>query len=52
MKPGSGARTQAEPTHQRHAERHDVEVSVDLDSDSNFYTGLTHNISADRKSVV
>jgi uncharacterized protein (TIGR02266 family) len=34
----------AEP-HQRKAERHDVEVVVDLESDSNFYTGLTQNIS-------
>jgi uncharacterized protein (TIGR02266 family) len=40
-----GARTHAEPTHQRQAERHDVEVSVDLESDTNFYTGLTQNIS-------
>ena len=46
MNPGAGARIQAEPTHQRQAERHDVEVSVDLESDSNFYTGLTQNISA------
>lgn len=46
MNPGAGARIQAEPTHQRQAERHDVEVSVDLASDSNFYTGLTQNISA------
>ena len=34
----------AEPQ-QRAAERHDVEVAVDLESDSNFYTGLTQNIS-------
>jgi len=30
---------------QRRAERHDVEVSVDFESDSNFYAGLTQNIS-------
>lgn len=35
----------AEPTHQRQAERHDLEIAVDLESDSNFYTGLTQNIS-------
>lgn len=40
-----GARMQADPTHQRQAERHDVEVAVDLESDTNFYTGLTQNIS-------
>ena len=34
-----------EPTHQRQAERHDLEIAVDLESDSNFYTGLTQNIS-------
>ena len=30
---------------QRRAERHQVEVSVDFESDSNFYAGLTQNIS-------
>ena len=30
---------------QRRAERHDIEVSVDFESDSNFYAGLTQNIS-------
>jgi len=45
MNSSSGARSQEEPLHQRQAERHDVEVSVDLESDSNFYTGLTQNIS-------
>lgn len=34
----------AEPQ-QRTAARHDVEIAVDLESDSNFYTGLTQNIS-------
>lgn len=32
--------------HQRKAERHQVEVSVDFESDSNFYAGLSQNISA------
>jgi uncharacterized protein (TIGR02266 family) len=41
----AGAKIQAEPTHQRQAERHDLEIAVDLESDSNFYTGLTQNIS-------
>jgi uncharacterized protein (TIGR02266 family) len=31
---------------ERHAERFDLEVTVDLESDHNFYTGLTQNISA------
>ena len=39
------AQAGASPVHQRQAERHDVEVSVDLESDTNFYTGLTRNIS-------
>jgi len=30
---------------QRNAERHELEIVVDLVSDSNFYTGLTQNIS-------
>ena len=30
---------------QRRAERHDIEVAVDFESDSNFYAGLTQNIS-------
>ena len=45
MNPGAGAKVQVEPTHQRQAERHDLEIAVDLESDSNFYTGLTQNIS-------
>ena len=44
MHPGAGVKAQ-EPTHQRQAERHDLEIAVDLESDSNFYTGLTQNIS-------
>lgn len=47
MNEGARAKMQAvaEPAHQRNAERHDLEVAVDLESDSNFYTGLTQNIS-------
>ena len=30
----------------RAAERFDLEVKVDLESDHNFYTGLTQNISS------
>jgi len=30
---------------QRRAERHAIEVAVDFESDSNFYAGLTQNIS-------
>ena len=41
----AGAQIQVQPTQQRQAERHDLEISVDLDSDTNFYTGLTQNIS-------
>ena len=38
----------AAETHQnvRAAERFDLEVKVDLESDHNFYTGLTQNISS------
>lgn len=45
MNSGAGARMQVSPPHQRQAERHDLEIAVDLESDSNFYTGLTQNIS-------
>ncbi len=45
MNPGAGAKIQVESPQQRQAERHDVEIAVDLESDSNFYTGLTQNIS-------
>jgi uncharacterized protein (TIGR02266 family) len=41
----AGAKIQPEPPHQRQAERHDLEIAVDLESDTNFYTGLTQNIS-------
>ncbi|MES1206092.1 MAG: TIGR02266 family protein [Pseudomonadota bacterium] len=46
MIPGAGAKIQVDSTHQRQAERHDLEIAVDLESDSNFYTGLTQNISS------
>jgi uncharacterized protein (TIGR02266 family) len=39
------ASTAVDP-HQRKAERHHLEVSVDFESDSNFYAGLSQNISA------
>lgn len=47
MSQGAGAKMAATPNvgHQRVAERHDLEIQVDLESDSNFYTGLTQNIS-------
>jgi uncharacterized protein (TIGR02266 family) len=38
-KPGNDA-------HHRRAERQDLEVTVDFESDSNFYAGLSQNISA------
>ena len=46
MNRGAGAKIQVQPTHQRQAERHDLEIAVDLESDTNFYTGLTQNISS------
>jgi len=30
---------------ERQAERHELEINVDFESESNFYTGLTQNIS-------
>ena len=45
MTAGAGTRAKPEPTRQRQAQRHDIEIAVDLESDSNFYTGLTQNIS-------
>jgi uncharacterized protein (TIGR02266 family) len=47
MDTGTGAK--AAPNQQQHvraSERFDLEVKVDLESDHNFYTGLTQNISA------
>ena len=46
MKTGTGPKEQDNFQNVRASERHDVEVKVDLESDSNFYTGLTQNISA------
>ncbi len=47
MDTGTGAKVaQNQQQHVRASERFDLEVSVDLESDSNFYTGLTQNISA------
>jgi len=45
MNSGAGAHVHVAETQQRTAERHEVAVAVDLESDSNFYTGLTQNIS-------
>jgi uncharacterized protein (TIGR02266 family) len=46
MKTGTGAKVDDDFKNVRASERHDLEVKVDLESDSNFYTGLTQNISA------
>ncbi len=47
MNTGAGARAKEEGQKgARVAERFDLEVKVDLESDHNFYTGLTQNISA------
>jgi uncharacterized protein (TIGR02266 family) len=53
MSMGTGAKPAVPPpfpkpnqTYVRAAERYDLEVKVDLESDHNFYTGLTQNISA------
>jgi len=52
MNSGAGvkmpANAQPAQQHQRNAERHELEVVVDLVSDTNFYTGLTQNISTGR----
>jgi uncharacterized protein (TIGR02266 family) len=40
------AKPQAPQQNVRASERFDLEVKVDLESDHNFYTGLTQNISA------
>jgi len=42
----TGAKTAANQQNVRASERFDLEVKVDLESDHNFYTGLTQNISA------
>ena len=41
-----GAKVAENMQNVRAAERFDLEVKVDLESDHNFYTGLTQNISA------
>ena len=41
-----GAKVAENHQNVRAAERFDLEVKVDLESDHNFYTGLTQNISA------
>lgn len=46
MNTGTGANKLAENQNGRASERFDLEVKVDLESDHNFYTGLTQNISA------
>jgi uncharacterized protein (TIGR02266 family) len=47
MSTGAGARPKEDGQKgARVAERFDLEVKVDLESDHNFYTGLTQNISA------
>jgi len=46
MNTGTGAKEAQNQQHVRASERFDLEVNVDLESDSNFYTGLTQNISA------
>jgi uncharacterized protein (TIGR02266 family) len=47
---GTGPKPAAPPlanqSYVRASERYDLEVKVDLESDHNFYTGLTQNISA------
>jgi uncharacterized protein (TIGR02266 family) len=45
MNSGAGTHVQVPEPQQRSADRHEVAVAVDLESDSNFYTGLTQNIS-------
>jgi uncharacterized protein (TIGR02266 family) len=47
MNSGTGAKVAQTPQQNvRSSERFDLEVKVDLESDHNFYTGLTQNISA------
>ena len=46
MDTGTGAKVAQNQQHVRAAERFDLEVKVDLESDHNFYTGLTQNISS------
>ena len=46
MNTGAGAKVAENQQNVRAAERFDLEVKVDLESDHNFYTGLTQNISS------
>jgi uncharacterized protein (TIGR02266 family) len=46
MNTRAGAKVQDNQANARASERYDLEVKVDLESDHNFYTGLTQNISA------
>jgi len=47
MDTGTGAKVaQNQQQHVRASERFELEVKVDLESDHNFYTGLTQNISS------
>jgi uncharacterized protein (TIGR02266 family) len=46
MNTGTGAKPHDNHQNARASERYDLEVKVDLESDHNFYTGLTQNISA------
>lgn len=46
MNTGTGAKVADNQQNARASERYDLEVKVDLESDHNFYTGLTQNISA------
>lgn len=43
---GMGAKLAENQQNVRASERFDLEIKVDLESDHNFYTGLTQNISA------
>jgi uncharacterized protein (TIGR02266 family) len=46
MNQGPGAKVADSHANVRASERFDLEIKVDLESDHNFYTGLTQNISA------
>ena len=46
MNHGPGAKVADPHANVRASERFDLEIKVDLESDHNFYTGLTQNISA------
>jgi uncharacterized protein (TIGR02266 family) len=46
MNSGPGAKVADNQQNVRASERYDLEIKVDLESEHNFYTGLTQNISA------